>query len=300
MQQFVQEYTQRFINFFGWYLLSKGVITKEQLLHALDVQQQNNQRFGEFAVAKGLLAPEQIDELHRQQQVQNKFIGQLAVEQGFITKVQLDDILFAQTVHSTTVGEALLSEGVITPDVFSSALEEYTWLEEEKMRLLWDEVSHSPASDIVPSLARALEQAFLRFAAQAVRAEQLCALQENDSFARCWCICCKVSRSEWVECSLYLTTPLLDAIAQKFLDGARPREEALVDFMHIVARYLHQDLCAQNIPVAEWHVEERPVAAKVCLDTCLQLSVNAEYIGLKAAIQRHCEECPCPPGIVAP
>jgi len=60
---------------FGQYLLQKGVISKETLLHCLEVQNDINRKIGEIAVAEGVMLPEQVDKILKVQKRINKYFG---------------------------------------------------------------------------------------------------------------------------------------------------------------------------------------------------------------------------------
>merc|ERR1711976_357898 len=65
---------------FGQYLLQKGAISKEQLLHCLEVQNSVNRKIGEIAVAEGVMLPEQVDKILKVQKRINKYFGQLTMQ----------------------------------------------------------------------------------------------------------------------------------------------------------------------------------------------------------------------------
>lgn len=317
MPRSVEEKHQQFVHFFGGYLLAKGLITTEELERAYSYQQEHTHRFGEFAIQKGYLTAEQVEGLFAKQRETDAFIGELAMQEGLLDQEQLDDILFAQTVHSTTLGEALLAERVISPEIFASAMEEYTWLEEEKQRLLWEELATLPESDIIPAVMRSIELAFLRFAGKAVKAERIFSKEscsppvQTDGAA--WALCYQVNAAEWLQCSVYFQSALIAAIQAQF--GSRVAPDALrtstsqpgnaMDaFIAVIAHYLQRGLLNHGLNITSWNIVPNPAKMPAATEsTCLGLVALAPpHIAgphmhdaeLKVTVTVTCTHCPCP------
>ena len=53
------------IQFFGEFLIDRWVITRGQLLEALELQEYRNTKFGQLAVQKGFLTEEQVKQMER-------------------------------------------------------------------------------------------------------------------------------------------------------------------------------------------------------------------------------------------
>ncbi len=111
------------IKFFGQFLLEKGVITAEQLLAAVKVQQKKNLRFGDYARAKGQLTDNDIARLHAEQKRTDIMIGELAVKLKMLDQKQVDELLTMQENDRLFIGEALRQNGYISRDVLNRELD---------------------------------------------------------------------------------------------------------------------------------------------------------------------------------
>lgn len=80
----------------GNYLVSKGLITAEQLNDLLAEQQKVRVKLGLIAVAEGLLMQEEADRINQLQAVMDKRFGDIAVEKKFLTEGQVDALLKKQ------------------------------------------------------------------------------------------------------------------------------------------------------------------------------------------------------------
>ena len=81
------------VQFFGQYLLSKGLISAQALADALAFQQSVNIPLGALALSKGLLSEKQVLHVHTEQRRSDRMFGEIAVLKGFISRQQLDELL---------------------------------------------------------------------------------------------------------------------------------------------------------------------------------------------------------------
>ena len=114
------------IQFFGEYLIENWVVTREQLLEALELQEFRNLKFGELASRKGFLDEEQVATVHHQQLVEDRRFGDIAVEMGFMPADQVMEILTLQKNSYLFLGEALLELGHISEDILERELTLFT------------------------------------------------------------------------------------------------------------------------------------------------------------------------------
>ncbi len=89
-----------YAQFFGNYLLSRGIVTKEQLMRAMQevdrviiLQTHQDKRFGELAVSQGYLTEQQVIELLRAQTPDFLLLGQFLVDDGIFTIEEFQDII---------------------------------------------------------------------------------------------------------------------------------------------------------------------------------------------------------------
>lgn len=113
----------------GEYLIDKGLITLEQLNHALMVADEKNERLGEILVELGYITLRQMTEaISEQQKLQpishRKKVGEILVESGIITKDQVLDALNIQKTKRQKIGQILVGLGYVTKDQVTDALSE--------------------------------------------------------------------------------------------------------------------------------------------------------------------------------
>lgn len=114
-----------FTQFFGNYLLNKGLVTSAQLSRALSDRKQTRAKLGVLAINAGYMTPAQVDEVHAEQQRVDKRIGDIAVEKGYLTEAQVDELLSKQGLAHLQLGQALVDAGVMTNAAFADALNGY-------------------------------------------------------------------------------------------------------------------------------------------------------------------------------
>lgn len=114
-----------FSQYFGHYLLNKGLIDTEQLKDALALQTETHVKLGVLSVNAGYMTPGQVEEVHEKQKQVDKRFGEIAIEFGYLTEVQLDQLLSGQKQNHLILGQALVDLGYMNIDQFSSALNHY-------------------------------------------------------------------------------------------------------------------------------------------------------------------------------
>ncbi|NLY79145.1 MAG: hypothetical protein GX072_04385 [Lysinibacillus sp.] len=114
-----------FSQYFGHYLLNRGLITNTQLQDALEYQETVHVKFGVIAVDKGFMTSAQVDEVHEKQKQMDKRFGEIAVELGYLTENQVEELISHQKQGYLYLAQALVDRGYMTMDQFSSALNDY-------------------------------------------------------------------------------------------------------------------------------------------------------------------------------
>lgn len=114
-----------FSQYFGHFLLNKGLISREQLREALEYQESVHVKFGVIAVNEGYMTPEQVEKVHDMQKQVDKRFGEIAIEEGFLTEEQVEQMLASQKQNHLLLAQALVDKGFMTIDQFSKALEDY-------------------------------------------------------------------------------------------------------------------------------------------------------------------------------
>ncbi len=110
------------IQFFGEYLIENWVVTREQLLEALDLQEFRNLKFGELAQRKNYLSNQQVATVNHRQLSEDRRFGDIAVELGYLQADQMLEILTLQKNSYLFLGEALLELGHVSEDILEREL----------------------------------------------------------------------------------------------------------------------------------------------------------------------------------
>lgn len=113
------------VKFFGQYLVEKGIINRETLLKAVELQESVNLRFGEMALSMGLITEADVDRVHKAQWAEDLPFGEMAVKLGMLTRDQMDQVLTKQRNSHLYIGEALFKVGGLDQDELKRYLEEF-------------------------------------------------------------------------------------------------------------------------------------------------------------------------------
>ena len=114
-----------FNQYFGHYLLNKGILTPDQLFESLQYERSTRVRLGTLAVDAGLLTGEQAEELHNLQRINDKKFGELALKQGYLTAEQVDRLLAAQGKGHLALIQAITDRGYLTLTAIEKALADF-------------------------------------------------------------------------------------------------------------------------------------------------------------------------------
>ena len=109
--------------FFGQFLLEQGLIHRDQLLAALDIQRASNPILGELAQARGMLDASQAQTINEQQRREDRRFGDIAQALGLLTAAQVDELLAQQKAQRKLFGEILVEQGMLGRDQVDQALQ---------------------------------------------------------------------------------------------------------------------------------------------------------------------------------
>ncbi len=113
------------VKFFGAFLVERGIITKEQLLEALEEQKKSNLKIGEHAIRLGYLTPQQLEDIRRLQKREEILFGEAAVKLGYLTKEQVEQIIRIQKSSHKLLGDILVEKGIITRETLVRELKAF-------------------------------------------------------------------------------------------------------------------------------------------------------------------------------
>ena len=114
-----------FSHLFGNYLVTKGIITKEDYRNAIAEQFKRKGKIGVLAVEEGWLTVEQAEKINRAQKMYDLRFGELAVEKKYLTQEQVDALLKKQGHTYMHFLESLLDSGKVTVSQMDGAFEAF-------------------------------------------------------------------------------------------------------------------------------------------------------------------------------
>lgn len=113
------------VKFFGQFLVENGVVSREELLKAMELQERKNLKLGEMALKLGYISQADIIRAHNAQLSRDMRLGDLLLEMGILTPEQLDDVLTRQKNSHLYIGEALVLNDSLTSGELQRQLEAF-------------------------------------------------------------------------------------------------------------------------------------------------------------------------------
>lgn len=114
-------YTQ----FFGNYLLNKQIVTPEQLIEAIQYQNNVHLKLGVLAIHAGMLTADDVQNIRISQTKVDKKFGEIAIDEGYLTQEQVDTLVNQQSPSYLALGQALVDKGYLTMEEFQQAIIDY-------------------------------------------------------------------------------------------------------------------------------------------------------------------------------
>ena len=110
---------------FGDYLISKELVTPEQLDSALIYQREYNRLMGKFAQNLGYISRRDNVRVLLEQLKTGKRYGDIAVEKGYLTRDQVGKVLEIQGRDNMMLGRILMDNGILTRSQLLRALKDF-------------------------------------------------------------------------------------------------------------------------------------------------------------------------------
>ena len=114
-----------FSKLFGYYLLSKNIITAEQLNEVLSNKNSARAKLGSLFTDAGYMTEEQVEYVHQEQKHFDKRMGDIAVFLGFLTSTQVRELLEKQNNDDNILADVLIDKGYITRPEYENLLKAY-------------------------------------------------------------------------------------------------------------------------------------------------------------------------------
>ncbi len=111
---------------FGMYLYKNRLISAEQLVAALELQDERTVPLGVIAMEQGNLAIRDVLSILRvQSDLPSDRFGDIAIDLGLMTKRDLAELLMIQSNRRVPVGECLVELGILDQEQLDKALAAY-------------------------------------------------------------------------------------------------------------------------------------------------------------------------------
>ena len=114
-----------YAQFFGTFLLSHNVVTKDQLLSALGKKSSQHMKLGTLAIMKGYMTANEVDNVIISQTHNDCRFGDLAVREGYLTQEQVDELVKTQYPDFLLLGQTLVEEGYINNAQLETLITDY-------------------------------------------------------------------------------------------------------------------------------------------------------------------------------
>ena len=110
---------------FGEYLLSRNLVTPEQLSRALESQRSYTRPLGKLARELGYISRRGNVQVLLENIKSEKRYGDIAVEKGLLTRQQVDELVEIQKRDSVMIGNLLVEDEVLTQKQLLGALKDF-------------------------------------------------------------------------------------------------------------------------------------------------------------------------------
>lgn len=114
-----------FSQYFGQYLLSRGLLTAEQLKDALEYEKNTKVKLGILAMNAGFMSVEQIEKVFNEQTKVDKKFGEIAITHGYLTSDQLEILLNTQKQGHLVLSQCVADKGYMSLSQLDTALKAY-------------------------------------------------------------------------------------------------------------------------------------------------------------------------------
>jgi hypothetical protein len=111
--------------FFGNYLLNKGILTHVQFAEVLQRELVAKVKLGVLAFHAGLMTASQVEEIHHLQRMKDQKFGELAMSKGYLTRERVERLLESQQEGHLVLLQAIADLGFMTLAEVEKALADF-------------------------------------------------------------------------------------------------------------------------------------------------------------------------------
>ena len=113
------------VKFFGQFLVERSIISREELLKAIALQESVNKNIGDIVLELGFMTESDVEKVNRTQRSVDLRFGELAVKMGLLSQEQMQLVLAKQKETHLYIGEAIVRTGGLTEEQLQRHLEEF-------------------------------------------------------------------------------------------------------------------------------------------------------------------------------
>ncbi len=114
-----------YAQFFGNYLLSRNIITAEQLVQGLGQLSTDHMKIGTLAIHEGYMTASEVEQVLIMQTHQDKRFGELAVDLGYLSEDEVLSLLKTQGPDFLLLGQIFVENNIITNQELENLLVDY-------------------------------------------------------------------------------------------------------------------------------------------------------------------------------
>lgn len=150
------------VQFFGQFLLENRVVTSNQLLEALQIQEKTNVPLGKLALEHHLLTEQNIKDISKKQLSEDVLFGNAAVELSFLNKDQLDHLLELQSKRKRYLGDVLVELGYMKSDEAMKYLGAFAKQNKEQEAKIFEVINTRHEKSVISTSLQMLNKIFYR------------------------------------------------------------------------------------------------------------------------------------------
>ncbi len=113
---------------FGEFLMEEGLVKEDDLVAALNIQQQSKMPLGQMAVQKGFMDSKALFKVltaQRKKTGDASDFGSIALEMGLLNEQQVGELIGLQSSNRELLGNILVEKGVLQRDRLVHILRDY-------------------------------------------------------------------------------------------------------------------------------------------------------------------------------
>jgi CheY-specific phosphatase CheX len=280
------------VKFLGQYLLEQGLIDKDQLLRALEIQRECSPMLGELAVQQGMLDAKQAQRINDRQLQEDKRFGDIAIELGLLDAGQIDQLLAAQKAGRKMFGSILIEQGMLSQAQLDQALAEQQAERASAEQGYQQRVAGHPLAREIALAIDSCSKQFTRILKS--RAQFSAVLDGANADAGRATACIQVKASTPLSIALSCELPTAHRIACAFMRITPERCDdelacdALGELLNVIMGYVVRDMLADDEPYTPSPPDHQRSLPQIIagLGSSLAVAMESELGGFELMVGR--------------